>query len=299
MRCPRLLAAALLLPSGLSAAEIAIAHAATGSPADHVASAELQFRGEGGDWYSVAMARAGAGFEAYLPRPTRRMARVEYRVVMTGADAKASATPAHALAVDPACGSSDAVVEVAAPIVIRVPPGAPPVPPVPAGFSPAGVVAAEEKRGLSTGRKLLAGAALAGAIGAGTAVVATSEPPPAISAPIEFTLFDVQPSPGNVITASGAGLFVAMRVVGGERVPGSLIWDVELFAPGVAAACARMRGVAELGAGRPGVVFLDAPLEIAGPCGQSFDVDRLRILIVFEDAVAYDQVHALPYRVQP
>ena len=38
---------------------------------------------------------------------------------------------------------------------------------------------------------------------------------------------------------------------------------------------------------------------IAADCGQQFDVASLRITIRHRDDTAYDQTHALPYRIQP
>ncbi len=316
MRCRSSFVAAVVASStavGASAAEIAIAHvpaacvapdryariAATGSPAERVAAAELQFRGEGGgDWYSVTMTRAGGGFEAHLPRPTRRTARVEYRVVMTGTDAATSATPAQALAVDPACGSPGVVVEVPAPIVVRVPAGAPPVPPVPAGFSPAGVVAAEEKRGMSTAAKWVTGASLAAVAAAAAAATAGAEPGVSQPGPLSFLFTGTTPNPGTALSIARDRLVVMLRVLGGPREPLTFVWELELQGAD-GQRCATMRGVGEVSLVRPNDVTVTAPIQPTGACGDTFDVPRMRLQVVFGDALAYDEVLQLPYRLQP
>src|SRR5687768_6587494 len=61
--------------------------AGTGVPADGVAAAQLQFRSAGDRWYTVGMTAQGAEWSAFLPRPTRPLARLEYRIVMRGSDA--------------------------------------------------------------------------------------------------------------------------------------------------------------------------------------------------------------------
>ena len=92
----------------------------------------------------------GREWSAVLPRPMRPLARLEYRIVTraTDADGDGDRGPSrHGSGDDPECGrAAHSSPEVAAPIVVQRAEAAPLVPPVPAGFSPAGVVAAEGAR---------------------------------------------------------------------------------------------------------------------------------------------------------
>jgi hypothetical protein len=305
--------AALALPAAAAADEIAIRHSAAacvpadryarlvaaGAPADRVASAEAQFRGGSeGDWYAARMARGEDGaWSAYLPRPRRGTGRIEYRIVMTDAGARSSSTAVHALAVDPACAVGETAVEVPSPIVVRVPEGAPVVPPVPPAFSPAGVVAAETGR-LSTTTKWIAAAGLAATAGAGVAALG-AKPAPVAPGPLQFSFVGILPNPGSTMSLGRGDTFtVSVRLVGGTREPFTFIWDWELLAEGTGVRCAAMRGVGEITLARPEVV-LTSPIMRTAECGTSFDVGSARLLIVARDAVVYDQVHALPYRIRP
>ena len=130
------------VPSGRYARVIA-----SGAPAESAARAELQFRVRpDAAWYGVAMTADGGSWSAALPRPVPPLTQFEYRIVMTAPDlgtAETAALPVR-VADDPAQCAAQSSIAVAAPIVVRVPAGAPLVPPVPPGFSPAGVVAPAE-----------------------------------------------------------------------------------------------------------------------------------------------------------
>src|SRR5688572_13455184 len=62
------------------------------------AAAELQFRtSPSGPWYSTRMTSAEGEWSAFLPRPARTLAEVEYRIVALGAGAeKTESAPVRA-----------------------------------------------------------------------------------------------------------------------------------------------------------------------------------------------------------
>lgn len=266
------------------------------------ARAELQFRTDaGGAWYSASMAERGGEWEGFLPRPAPALQDLEYRVVMTGADAGTAETAPITVRVDEAgtcTGESRASVEM--PIVVTVPDGMPLVPPVPAGLSPAGVVAFEEP--LSSSRALKVAAAGAAAVIAVVAVTAavtgasSDEPPiPPIVVP-EITFNGISPVPGSALSPSRDRLVVFMVMSQEPVLPVTLVWRVELLgAPGV---CLVMNGVLT-GVRRPLGLALTDPLRTAADCGQQFDVQAVRITIGHGDDTVYDQTHALSYRIQP
>lgn len=264
------------------------------------ARAELRFRTDaGGAWYSAAMADRGGEWEGFLPRPAQTLRHLEYRVVMTGADAATAETAPITVRVDDTgtcAGESRASVET--PIVVTVPDGMPLVPPVPAGLSPAGVVAFEERPRSS--RALEGAAALAGAVVAVVAVTAavtggSSDEPVLIEVP-EIRFNGVSPVPGSTLSPSRDRLVVFMVMSQEPVLPVTLVWRVELLgAPGV---CLVMNGLLAR-VQRPVGLALTEPLRTAADCGQQFDVEAVRITIGHGDDIVYDQTHALPYRIQP
>ncbi len=278
---------------------------ATATPADRVASAELQFRGEDEDaFYAARMARATDGaWRGSLPRPLRRLRRVEYRIVMTASDAQTSTTPVYAVDVRPDCEGVDAATEVAEPIVVRVPPGAPPVPPVPPAFSPAGVVAEAGPPPADKWRvaKWASGAVAAGGVAAVAAGAFSRERelPPAP----DFALAGTAPGPGGVLSLSRDRLTVQVHVSGEPAAPLTFTWFFALpFGEPRPQACVTMSDTASIGAERPLVLQLSAELIVNGFCGfptRAFDVDAGKLTIVVDGQVVHDETHELRMRVEP
>jgi hypothetical protein len=266
------------------------------------ARAELQFRTDaGGAWYSAAMAERGGEWEGYLPRPAPALRYLEYRLVMTGADAGTAETAPVLVHVDEAgtC-AADSRASLETPIVVTVPQGTPLVPPVPAGLSPAGVVAFQEpSRPNRTLKLATAGAAVVvalGAVGAAVAGASGDVPPPAPIEVPEIRFDRIAPVPGSVLSRSRDMLVVFMVMSREPASPLTLVWSVELLgAPGV---CLVMNGQLP-DVQRPLGLALTGPLGTAADCGQQFDVQSVRITVRHLDDVVYDQTHPLPYRVQP
>ncbi len=306
------MAAALVLAGTLaSAAEtIGIAHGpaacvsperyarvvATGTPPDAVASAEVVFRGDGGDWYGVRMTRGTGGWSAFLPRAQRGTAKVEYRIVMTDAGARPSASAAYALPVEEGCAGEDAAVQVSAPIVVRVPAGAPPVPPVPPGFNPAGVVAAEGPPSRDSWRlaKWIGGAAAAAAVGAIAAGVTEREDdvPPTP----DFAITGTRPLPRGPVSVR-EGILVFVDVTGEPAGALTFTWQFSLRAG--LQECLSMSGGAAIGAERPVRLELSAPLRASGSCGSSFNTDNVRLAILVGGETAREVVREMRFQVVP
>jgi len=279
---------------------------ATAVPPEQVASAELQFRGNAaGGWYSVRMAAEGGVWSGVLPRPIRTLERFEYRIVMVGTDLATAETAAFAVRVadDPApcAGGPHSSVAVAAPIVVRVPAGAPLVPPVPPGFSPAGVVAAAEPATKSgSTKKWVALAGVAGGVAAAAmAAGAASQPRPLPAGVPDIEFFGSSPNPGSVLSLSRDRLSVSVRITGQSRFSLDLLWRIDLLGGTGESACAVMFGRRTINALRPQVVDLTSGLVPSGSCGSRFDVAAARLSILIEGQVAYDQTLVLPYHFEP
>ena len=173
-------------------------------PADAAVAVELQFRAEGSDWYGVAMAREDGVWSARLPRAAASLRRFDYRLVTTSTDALVTASEPVAVAVKADCDTAGQA-SLTSSIIVRVPPGAPLVPPVPPGFSPAGVVSVQErvvpglKRREPRWSRYAIGAAVSGAAGAALAGLGGSvNEPPGVDIP-GFALQRVSPEPGAVL----------------------------------------------------------------------------------------------------
>lgn len=317
-RAGGLLALALAAPAASAAAgRLAIEHvpvecvayerytriAARGVPGDDVASAQLQFRAAGGGgWYSVGMAADGTEWAAFLPRPIRPLTGVEYRIVLRGSDAGEATTPSVSVPAREECadgGRSAAAVE--APIVVRVPKGAPLVPPVPAGFSPAGVVAAEERARPSTVKTLAVGAGLLGAVGATVALADGAEgPPPELTGTPSFAFVGTAPVAGSTLSLARRDPLTVMVLVSGDaRGPLSLSWTVQLLGAGGETVCATMGGSLFVFLVPPYTMYLTAPLLRSGACGERFEVDRARLHVSVSGRPAFDTVQAVPFRFEP
>lgn len=279
--------------------------AARGAPADAVAASQLQFRAEGdGGWYSVGMAAEGEEWSAFLPRPVRPLARLEYRIVMRSPDAGEAATPANVVRVggDPAeCGGAvHSSAALAAPIVVHVPEGAPAVPPVPAGFSPAGVVAAQERARTSGWKKLAVGAGAAGGIAAVVLGGAAIKEPPELDELPGFRFTRTNPVPGTVLSLSRDQLSVFLLLTGRTSNPFVFDWSFELFGEGSEIVCVSMNGSNTVTAFLPATVTLTGQLTRMGACGEEFDVDRSRLRVVVDNRIVFEVIQApLPFHIEP
>jgi hypothetical protein len=307
------------VPAGAALAALALAASASAT-ADHrplaclaahryarvsvhapgAAGAELQFRTSAATgWYAARMTAQGEEWAALLPRPARAEGEVEYRIVVTSPGAADAAIGPFRVPVSTsgACAAAGQP-SVDAPLVVRVPHGAPVVPPVPAGLSPAGVVAAAPPR-RSKMLLTVAGAAAAAGVAAaalGGAAEATSGPPPTQPVVVPEIRFDaIDPPPGSTLSASRDRIAVSMRL--GARPSSALIfqWRVELFA-----ADGRTCLFMESDTGAEGVdLVLTAPLRSFG-CGPGrFDTERMRISIRVNQDFVFDETLALSYHFEP
>jgi hypothetical protein len=263
-----------------------------------VAGAELQFRlGPDGDWYAVRMTAQGETWSGVLPRPQPRLERFEYRLAVTDARAAVSYSDAYAVAVGACAGDgAESAAEVAEPIVVRVPAGAPVVPPVPAGFSPAGVVGAEAPPRSSPWRKVawIAGGVAAGGIAAAAsgAGAGPAEPP---NVP-DFSIATVSPGPGSQLSISRDRVTVFVEVRGEPATPLTFSWVVGLSGGQRREPCLIMSDVAAIGSERPSRLALSAPLRTMGLCGTVFDVLFVTVTIVVDGQVVREMTEPVTYR---
>jgi hypothetical protein len=267
------------------------------------ASVVLQFRTSPGvPWYSTRMAGADGEWTAFLPRPAISLREVEYRFVVTDAGAKSSPTdPVRARVGAPGECDEAGRPSVDALIVVTVPEGAPVTPPVPAGFSPAGVVAAEARRRSSlpfTIAGLAAGVGVAGAV-AGATAEATSAPPPSGPLAVPDIRFNsIDPPPGSTVSAARGRIAISMRL--GARPAGALAfqWRAEILSED-GRLCMTMDGVAGVPEGLD--LVLTAPIVIFGACGSTppFDSQRMRITLRVNQDFVFDETLVLPYHFEP
>jgi len=264
------------------------------------ARAELQFRTlPGGPWYSAGMTREGAAWIAFLPRPTSAGHHLEYRVVATAADATTAMTEPAVIRVvaTPAECDAESSPSVATPIVVTVPEGAPLVPPVPAGLSPAGVTAAAERPRSKTALKIAGGAAVVAIVAAtalGTAEASQDPDDEPFRVPT-LTFNGTDPRPGSTIFFAVHEPIVSLLMDHQPAQVVTLVWTVEYVgAPGV---CVRQGGVMQ--AQRQLELVLQSPLRPTGACGASFDVSSLRVAVDYQGATIFDQTLSLPFRFEP
>jgi hypothetical protein len=277
---------------------------AEGVPAHHVVRAEVQLRtGADSAWYAIEMAAAGTGWSALLPRAMPSLSGFEYRIVMTAGTGTAATTPPFTVHVSggaQGCAASQDALESS--IVVHTPRGAPVVPPVPPGFSPAGVVAAQEPRPRRSKKPLVVGAGAA-AIGGTAAVLASTTdddrtPLPDVRDIPSFGFAGTIPNPGAVLSVSHDSLVILMTMSREPPRPFDFLWRLELWLTADDVVCAVMQG-AFSGAKRPLNLVLTAPLSPTGACGQRFDVSRGRLTIDVAGARVYDALLSLPFHLEP
>ena len=272
---------------------------ATAVPPERVASAELQFReSPSGGWYAVRMGVEGGIWSGVLPRTMKPLQRFEYRLVMTSPDLETTETAAMAVRVDEdaaQCGAAHSSVEVAAPIVVRVPAGAPAVPAVPTGFSPAGVVAATEPPPAKSGMAKTAwivggGAAVAGVV----AAVAGSSATQPSGEPPEFTFFGSTPNPGATVRI---GSVLSLNVLPSARngVTLSFMWRADFPSIGPDANCVVFMSGTIVNAIPTIPVQLSAPLVRSNQCRPPVIVAIGLLTITIDGEIVYSEALDLPY----
>lgn len=271
---------------------------ARGVPADAAVSAEVGFRLDArSPWYTVAMIRDGAAWSATLPRPTGALRQFEYRVVLTGPDASTAATAPISLRVEADCPAALGTA-VASAIVVRVPPGAPTVPPVPSGFSPVGATAPGAaprlvKKGLSA-TTFAVGAAVVAAGGAGAALALREEGPLVPEPDVPGFAFDrTMPPPGSTVSEPrGDRLSVVLLMSREPARPLTFEWGVELLASPAGPSCGVLAGTFA-DAQRLGVVLSSRVAN--GRCGPAFDVSVLRISVLVRGTNVFQQDVPAPF----
>ena len=186
-------------------------------PWDNVASARLHFRPRGHAlWYSVPMQRTIDDFVAVLPKPRPSAQGIVYFVEAAAYKQRARSLEHSALVVEDAaeCRGVLAPSMETASIVVAVPEGAPPVPPVPPGFEPVGAVGEEKAAGGARDSLITAGVVAAAA---GAAAVLKGDDPvpltPQLQITPELAVIDTVPPPESRLSlAQGAVLNVRVRL---------------------------------------------------------------------------------------
>jgi hypothetical protein len=270
---------------------------AAATPADSVARAELQFRiRPDADWYGVPMTADGGSWAAVLPRPGASLTRFEYRIVMTGVDLATAESAPIAVRVAgvaaPCVDGPRSSLAVTAPIVVRVPAGAPVMPPVPPGFSPAGVVAAVQSAPKSGKTAWMVGGAAAVA-GSAVAVLASGNSAPTLAQP-EFTFFGSRPNPGATLSLR-TPLYLNVLPRSNPGVLLSFSWRMEFPSSGPDVGCVVAMSGSIVGAPSTVPMQLSAPLVRSNTCVPPIRVATGRLTIRIEGTVAYDETHELPF----
>jgi hypothetical protein len=278
---------------------------ATGEPATAVTRAVLEFRVDAAaGWYATDMRAAGGTWTALLPRAHREVPGFQYRIVMQGADLADVPSEVYAVPVTAAAGCrAPSRISLDAPVAVRVPAGAPLVPPVPAGFSPAGIAPAEETAGRGGRTKLLLAAVAV--VGGAAAFAATSEetdlaqpvvgPPP----PPELRFGGTRPTASQPMSLSGTPLEVLIFQEFPLRGPFDMVWRFEVLMSGAAEPCLRMSGFV-LGV-TASFIAVTSPYAVSGACPASFTSSGVRLVLEADGALRYDFVHVLnpPLRFEP
>jgi hypothetical protein len=272
---------------------------AEGDPAERVADAELQFRVDpAGGWYATRLAPESGRWTGLLPRATRPLPRLEYRIVMRTSRLETVTTDPVTLAVTETGCTAEARGSVADAIVVSVPQGAPLVPPVPPGFSPVGVTPVEEKHG--SPRKALALGAAAAAAGGLAAFVSTREPlqgPDPLPTLPRFSYGGTVPATSQPLSVSRTALQVTVFLDRLPAFPFDMSWRYELMASGISGPCVSMSGF--LSGVHVRNVTLQAPLVASGACPSAFTASGGRLVIEAGGEVRYDFTHNAPFRVEP
>ena len=187
-------------------------------PADAVEHAMVMFRPEGYPlWYQVPMRRTGEGFMGVLPKPRPSARRIYYMVeVLSPGRPRGRGQQLSAPVVEEAsaCAGSPAETVESAAVGVKVPKGAPIVPPVPPGFVPVGAVNIEKPSQGGGKTPLIIAGGLAGVAVGVFALPDPSPPPTAGSEPAsEINFLDSNPPPDSRFSLRAPPtLTVRMRV---------------------------------------------------------------------------------------
>jgi hypothetical protein len=197
-------------------------------PWSSVTGARLSFRPEGYPlWYQVAMQRTADAFVAVLPKPRPSAQRIHYFVEANAAGARARSPEQVARVVEDRaeCTGEVAAAVESASIVLRVPKGAPEVPPVPPGFVPAGARSAPDTGARRTRGNLIVAGGLAAAVGGliaiphGGGTASLPEPPPN-----QIQYLETAPPPGSrLVLSTGPTMTLRVRVRVSQPVGPGLI----------------------------------------------------------------------------
>lgn len=261
-------------------------------PSDAVERAMVMFHPEGYPlWYQITMRRTGEGFLAVLPKPRPSARRIHYVVEVLspgrprGRGQQLSAPVVEEVADCP--GTPAETVESAA-IGVKVPKGAPMVPPVPPGFVPVGAVNTEKmKPGKSTVPLIVTGA-LAGVAGA---VFALPDPDATHSGQTgvtdEINFLDSNPPPDSRFSLRALPtLTVRLRVLSRRAIgPGNVrvILFRSFFGAGPQTPCGVLlapHGGFPAGSARE--IQVSGPLQNAMVCQPA---DRMRLAVEENDVV--------------
>jgi len=278
-------------------------------PEAQVARVEVQFRVDPtAGWYSLLMVRDdGGGWSGRLPRPISPLERFEYRIVVTASDLGVVETPVVGVRVSPPGApcekASTPSTADETPIAVRVPAGSPLMPPVPPGFSPAGVVAILDpvrERGriarLGTLGAIAAGTAAGIAVVTAPTSLAPDPGPPPLTPP-QFSIFAVDPPSNSALSLSSGRVVFNVRVTGAVGVPLSFTWRLEFWRN--VNSCLTMAGEATVGPTRPENVILTGPFVPTGACGSRFDVDANTLTLLIDGQIVFERRLNLLFHVEP
>jgi hypothetical protein len=204
-------------------------------PSEAVTGVSLHFRPEGyALWYQVPMKRSGEGFLAMMPKPRPSARRVHFYVQVTtleGGPQRGNELSARVVERSEECEGALAETSERAAIAVRVPKGAPAVPPVPPGFEPVGTVNLDPPRRSGGKAPLYVAGGFAGAVGA--VFAANKGPVPSASTPSQnqISYLDSNPPPDSHLSLSAAPqLQVRMRVrLGGPLGAGAGVVRITLL----------------------------------------------------------------------
>ncbi len=253
-------------------------------PYETVESARVFFRPEAYPlWYQVPMRRDGEGFIAVLPKPRPSAQRVHYFVEATAPGHPQARGQQHVVpVVEEAAQCTGAPGETAetAAVAVRVPKGAPMVPPVPPGFVPVGAVNLENPERQKGPLPLIIAGGFAAVVGGVFALPGAHREAPAEGSRDEIVFIDSTPPPDSRLSlSSGPGLAVRVRIRTRRAVgPGNVrVVLFRSFAGGPEAPCAVLVSAhAGFSADTPQEVVVSGPFQQAQVCQPS---DRLRLAL--------------------
>jgi hypothetical protein len=167
------------------------------------------------------------------------------------------------------------------------------VPPVPPGFSPAGVVAEERP---AKSRRTLAWVSGTAVAGAGIAAATGRGPAPQAVGPDipEFRFLGTRPDAGAVISLASQQMQLLVAMSRQPRHPLTLSWQAEFFAttPG----CQVFSFGFMRDASSPLEMVLAGPLVASAICGPEVRTDRARIRVSTNNGpTVLDETLALPF----